>query len=267
MSLLSAPFEAVYNKDLYRKAAQSSAAHGFLYLLYFSVLITVLAMLVISVTIVPEGNRFMAWIKMNMPVVEIVRGEGIKINASSPYEMIHPEYGKVAIFDMTKTEVSLEEIGDWKVFVTSTKGYFQRDNGQLQVYDLKGTRRAEEKAGVDDRVVDAAFVQKIENIVKPVLLVLILGIIFVFFFIWKLIAALFYSLIGISLNRMRRERLSYGQILNVSFLAITPAAWVQFLLLLRGLEIPFGFLWSLAITSAYLYFGIKKAEEDFPPSV
>ena len=70
-------------------------------------------------------------------------------------------------------------------------------------------------------------------------------------------------------NQLRREKLSYNQILNISFLAITPAAWLQFLVLFTGSKIPFGFLGSLILTTAYLYFGIKRSEdgsyqEDFP---
>jgi hypothetical protein len=266
VSLLSAPFESFFNRNLYWRASQASAAQGFLYLLYFSGLVTVLLMLAISTTVLPAANRFLGWVKINMPVLEMTPGQGMSMNVPSPYTLVHPEYGNVAMFDMNKTEISLEEAKGWRVFITSTKAYFQKENGQLQVYDLKERRSAQGAGAPGKAVLDAAFVQKVENIVKPILLVIAAAAIFIFFFLWKLLAALFYSLIGLGINRLRRERLSYAQILNISFLAITPAAWLQLLLLSRGSQIPYGFLWSLAVTSAYLYFGIKKTEEEFPAS-
>ncbi len=261
MSLFSAPFESFYSKKLYRNASLSSVGQGFVYLLYFSALIMVLSMLIISMTVVPEANRFMGWVKINMPVLEITPGQSPKMDRPSPYQMVHPEYGNLAYFDMSKAEVPLEEIKDWKLYMTSTKAYFQKENGQFQIHDLVGEPVPEGKK-VETRTLDAAFVQKVENIVKPVLLIVAAALIFVLFFIWKLLTALFYSLIGMVLNLQRRERFSYGQILNVSFLAITPAAWIQFFSMLKGVEIPFGFFWTVALTSAYLFFGIRRTEEE-----
>lgn len=259
MNLIAALIQSLYNVRFYRQVVQASLAKGFLYLALWSAIFSVLVSMFTLLYFFPEANRFMEWFRQEMPVIQW-RPEGLQIDKASPYEMRHPRFGPIVTFDLNQSEIKSEQMGDMPIFVTSGKVYVRQSARQeLRIYDLTNP----ELKTKEPFVLDAEKVRKLEQTFKPWLLLIIAVGTFFAFFIWKLLAALFYSLIALLINRFRRTRLGYESLLNLTFFAMTASIWIGILQIFVGgaVKMPFGFLGSLILTATYLYLAIKFTEE------
>lgn len=263
MNLIAGLSRSLFSVRYYREVVQASVSKGFLYLALWSLIMASVVSVIAVTRFLPDANRFMEWFRQDMPVVQLTDA-GISIDKPSPYAMQHPRYGHVAMFDMNRTtEVSRGDIGDAWIFATATKLYIRHTSrNEIRVYDLISP----DMKGKDPLVLDAALVKKFENMIKPWAVVILAVLTFIFFFIWKLIAALFYSLIAMVINLFREPKLSYEALLNVCFFAMTATCWGSLLELCTGIiRIPFGLLGGLIITTTYLYLGVKFTEEPSAP--
>ncbi len=266
MDLFTAPIYALYSIRFYRQVIQSSLSNGFAYLALWSFFVSIVISMFILVRFFPEANHFMEWFREDMPVLQWTP-EGMTMDKPSPYEMKNPAYGSIMKFDMTKSEVPASEVEGVYAFMTSKKLYVKQSaHGEIRIYDLIPKEKQEKHEPVK---ITPEMVKELEKKIKPLLLLMIAGIAFLFFFVWKLLAALFYSGIGMLINLFRTPRLSYENVLNISFFAITGTVWINiFQMFISGwAKINFGFWGSLVITTTYLYLGIKFTEDEPPPPV
>ncbi len=264
MNLFLAPIYSLFSIQFYRGIIRSRLTNGLLYLIYLSVIATLLMSLWFVWQGIPQMNRFVEWAKSQMPSMTWTP-EGLVMNAQSPYTMVHPELGPLVIFDMNRIEVDSNGMQNVVMFVTSKKIFVKQGLNQIRAYDLTRTTpaaQAGETVGVIP--INGESLQQFYDSMRPWFMVL--GIVFFFFFfvVWKLLAALLYSWIGLLINFMRHPRLAYSAILNISFFALTAATLIQFLqMLIPALfRIPFGFVGSLLVTGIYLFIAIKKTEKE-----
>ena len=266
MDLFTAPIYALYSVRFYRQVIQSSLSKGFAYLALWSFFVSIVVSMFILLRFFPEANHFMEWFRQDMPTLEW-SPEGMTMDKPSPYEMKHPTYGSIMKFDMNKAEVPAAEMDHLFAYVTAKKLYVkQSSRGEIRIYDLiaKDGQGRKESFKITPDVV-----KELEKKIKPLLLLGIAAMTFLLFFIWKLLAALFYSAIGMLINLFRTPRLSYENVLNVSFFAITGSVWINIIqMFVAGwARINFGFWGSLVMTTTYLYLGIKFTEAEPPPPV
>jgi hypothetical protein len=163
---------------------------------------------------------------------------------------------------MTRTDVEAQAMGNLMVFVTSRKIYIKQGN-QMRIYDL---RREDTGAGPYSVQITKEYLDRLYASIRPWLALFAAILFFFFFFIWKLLAALFYSWFGLLINFLRRPRLNYGAIFDVSAFALTPVIWIQaiYLLVPAVAKLPFGFFGSFLLTFIYLVFAIKGTQEREP---
>ena len=260
MKLLLAPVYSLFSLSFYREILRKSLGRGFLYLAYLSFLATIVFLLFFTSRLLPEADRFAAWARAEMPALTWTP-QGLRMNLKSPYTMVHPQLGPLVTFDTSKTDAGTEEMKDVSMFVTSRKVFLKQRAGEIRVYDLKemmGAAKADNPAVVNGETLEGFY-----KSFKPMLFFLAIFFFFPFFFIWKFLAALFYSWFGLLLNFFRTEKLHYGQILNVSFFTLTPVLGIQLLQILipNAGRIPFGLPGSIAVTGVYLYFVIVKTQD------
>ncbi len=263
MTLLTAPLQALFNFNFYRQAGRSPLSKCFLYLLYLCLIFTVVFFFIFVFRIMPLVDDIVSWMKADMPVITWTP-EGISIDKPSPYVMTHSKFGPLITFDMSKSEVTPEEMGKSSVLVTSKKIFVSEQGaGSLRTYDLTKPSQEANQA-VSPAKVDAEAIQKFYNVLKPWLYGLMFVAVFFFFFVWKLLAALFYSWVGLLINFLSKPRLSYDAIFKISIFAITPwfvfqtvSGVVPFLNLLSR-----NFFASFLITSVYLFLAFKNVKQD-----
>ena len=261
MNLFTAPFTSLFSLDFYRKVTRSSLGLSFLYLTLLSFAGTAILFVVFMVRGLPEVNRFVDWAKTAMPAMTWTP-EGLTVNAPMPYTMTHPKLGPLITFDTTKLDVSLEMMGEAPIFVTSKKVFTKGNRGEVRIFDL--TQGAENQKAPSVIKLDGAWLQKLYQTAMPWFIVFMVVFVFIFYFVWKLCAALIYCWLGLLFNFLRHPRLGYEAIFKVSVFVVTPWFLIQLLaLVIPPLDriLPPGILGSLIVTGIYLFLAIKKTEE------
>lgn len=267
MKILTAPYYALFSLEFYQQVLFSPLKKGLLYLLYLSALVMLLFSGYFAVSVMPRVDAFAEWAAAELPPMTWTP-EGLVMDAPSPYPMIHPEYGFLAVIDMTRPEISQEEMGEAAVFVTSRYLYMRDGNGGVRVH---GLTRPADKVNPDQLAVpvDGELVRKIYGDLR--LWILIIPVLFSFplIFVTKLVEVAVFSLPGFFIARTRREPLDYSAVFNVSCFAVTAATLIEVRWIVPALAaIPFGFIGSAIVTTGYLFFALKKTEQpETPPSL
>ncbi len=261
MNIWTAPFYSLFSLRFYRWVIASPLYRGFLYLLFTGVVVTFCVLLAFASQALPRIDEFAAWLVEEMPEITWTP-QGITTQPAGPKTLVHPVLGPLVTFDTGASDVNEQTMGDVRVFVTATKLYLREEPRALRVYDLV-SGGVEKRAGAGPVTLTRETAEKFYRMAKPWAMTVIVIFVFSFFYLWKVLAALFYSLIGLLINLARRERLRYAQILNVSFFALTPMVLLQLL----SMTVPFlrtaqlGPLVSLVVTSVYLFIAVKLTEE------
>jgi len=267
MKLLTAPYYALFSLEFYQQVLLSPLKKGLFYLLYLSALVMLLFSAHFAFSIMPRIDAFAEWAATELPPMTWTP-EGLVMDAPSPYPMIHPEYGFLAVIDMTRPEISQEEMGDAAVFVTSRYLYMRDGNGGVRVHSL--TRPAD-KVNPDQLavLVDGDLVRKIYGDLRVWIFIVPVLISFPLILVTKLAEAAVFSLPGFFIARTRRQPLEYSAVFTTACFAVTAATLVEVRWIVPFLaEIPFGFIGSAILTTGYLFFALKKTEHpEIPPAI
>ena len=260
-SIFTAPFFALTRIDFYRGVAESRLVKGVQYLLYLSILSALITVYVFATVGLPKIQEIVDWIKGAMPVITVTQ-EGLSINVPSPYVMIHPAFGPMVHFDMGKDEVTREDLSGGGIFVTKKRVYIQQGS-EIKIYDVVEFFSRNERipvGGANEVTPDS--VQEFFDGAKAWFILIFFLFFLPFFFIWKLTVAVFYSWFGLLMNMGRRDKLTYGQILNVSIFAMTASICLQWLRLLVPFvnALPVIDLIGIGLTFLYLSLAIHKTD-------
>lgn len=252
MNFFIAPLLSLFSVKFYRSLTTVSMLRGILYLLYFSIITAIIGAIFVTFAFLPGIDKEAAYIAKQIPNLTF-NADGMKTDAAltQPY-LIKTQNGKVAVIvDTQKEAVTDKDMGEAYVFITAKKAFVRSDVHEISVYDLVGEMKNEVKGDrsfVINSGVAAGFYQNIRQWAPLFLLVL-------FFFIaliWKIIAAFLYSIVALLLNLLRKERLSYQSLFNITAAAMTPVWILQILSwFIAPLVISFNFLVALLLTVLY----------------
>ena len=80
-------------------------------------------------------------------------------------------------------------------------------------------------------------------------------------FIYRVLQALLYGLIGLLFANSLKAKLDYSATLRLAVVAVTPAIWLATLLELTGESLPYFWILSFVLAMAYLFYGVKANTE------
>lgn len=259
--ILLSPLYSLFSLNFYRRVLRSPLSKGFSYLLYLSVLFAFGVTIVFMFTVIPIGNEFANWLKQNFPELVLTR-EGVAAKVEQPFSLTHPDFGTIAVIDTTKEMPTAEDLGKTVFFVTKTQVFIQNRPGErtgdYRVVDLV-PRNEQAKATWRDFVVTGTFIETIYRRLRPFAAPLLFIFCVFFFFVWKLIVALLYSLLALILNLFRKEKLSYRSLVNLCFFAITPVIVLQWLRPFLPF-LPLNVFVAGFVTGSYLGLAILKTQ-------
>ncbi len=261
MSFLADPISSLFSRDFYRKASRWSVLRGLAYLCYLSLLLTLLFVWLLKTVAVPEMDQFVGWLKKEMPVLVWSEGK-LALKEGTVRELKHPVYGPLIKFDMTHSDFTELELGEYTIGITPEKAFVHQGGGRLKEFAWK-PRPGEEKQTfeITQDTIGAAYHQ-----MKSRLTVFFIFLLWGAVILWNVIAALFYSWVSLMINWTRRgEKLHYSHLLNISICALTPATFVMASqLCVPALNrLSFGIFGSFVLTAAYLFFAILGTDD--PP--
>jgi hypothetical protein len=189
-----------------------------LYIAYWAFLATAFFLTVFGSRLA-ISNGFMQWIKKESPVL-IWTPEGLSFEDNrTSARLDHPLYGPLAVIDTTRKPLSPNELGRLYLFVTSERIYFKHPMGRAEERVITKAGVAPQKK-IPSRVrVTGALIERFyKNAIITFILIAPLVLIPIFSFMFLAIAFT-YSLAGLLLNLMRKNKLSYGNIFTVTCFA------------------------------------------------
>ncbi len=262
LTFFTAPVTAFFYPPVYQDAAKSSAGRGVLYSLYLAGLSVALVMMTLSAKVMPQADAFVDWAKTQMPVL-IWTPAGLSLeNGQTTAALVHPQYGTIALFDMTKKSATDGEMDKAYIFVTSQKVFIKRAPGQIEERDITGAgMRSKEQLPPKVRI-DGNIVMKLYQNLKGAMVFVVPLMILVISFVFLLVANLFYSLAGLLLNLMRTEKLGYGAIFNLTCFATSAAftlTWLRALTPLQAVTFPFAL--NVLVNLAFMFFAFKVTDK------
>lgn len=257
-------FLSFYSRDFYRLLIDAPLSKGIGYLCFLALT----AMLFGAVLLVFQGKprleSFLMWVEHEVPTFTLSAEEGMKLQSGvSRKEVIHPEYGPIALFDSAKTEADLNELQKFPIVFTSENIYLWSGfNKETKVVELNSFKEFKDEPN-RKFLMDGKSIYQFYEVYKVFLLFWATAAILVLVLIWKFLAAIFYSWFGLIYNFFRFPRLSYSTVLNLSIFTLTPVFTFQLLQLSVPFlgKIPFGFFGAFLVTTSYLAFAIKGTED------
>lgn len=258
MDILLGPIYSLFSVSFYKRVLGFSFWKGFLYLCFLSLVYGVLFLVFLFMPFRGQADRFVSWFAEHLPQLTLTK-EGVLAEVQQPFEVKHPMYGSILVIDTTKA--SLETMPETLIYLTKTKLIFRNEaRGQYRVFNL-APESEEAKAQWKNFMITGPFLESWYYKLVPLAYPAVLIFIFLFFLIWKLLAALFYSLIALIIHLFRKEKLSYRSLFVCSIFALSPVIVLQW----AGMFIPriylvLNFFTALVLTALYLAFGILATQ-------
>ena len=252
MDLVLGPVLSLYSVAFYRRVARQRLGRGLAYLVYLSSLYSAAIAIALLAFWLPAADRFVDWLAPNLPELKLT-DHGAVMDAPQPFMLTHPVLGTLLVIDTRRETPSADDLREVPVFVTRTQVVVSEGRaGQRRVYDLV-PQTPEARARWDGMVVSGASVRSMYGRLRLLAAPLAFVACLVFFFVWKLLAALAYSVLGLVLNLLRRERLPYASILTLACFAMTAVIVLQTLAAFWAFG-PFrlSYLTAWLVTGAYL---------------
>ena len=193
LDFLLAPVLSFFSRRLYGKVLNKGVGFGFLYLFYLTILFCLLAFFLGQFILAPVVKDFTGWFVSSTPELKIT-ASGLEAAAKQPYLVKHPALGPLFMIDTSK-DLNALNADESKVPILVGKDHvlvrdFRRK--ETRVFNLSSLmeRAAKDKQPVRiTKEVMRELLNRLYGIIAPI----VLAVGFLIFFIWKLLAALFYS--------------------------------------------------------------------------
>ena len=254
-SIIHIPVLSFFSKDLYRDVGLNWNRICFGYLLLLLAVCWIPAMVRIN-------TGFAGFVKNDAPLVvdqvpEITITDGqVSIKEPQPYYIKIPDTNDIlAVIDTTGTINSLEDANSLCLL---TKTDFMWRQGTFETRNL-------DLSQVKSFTLSGDSIMKFLHITKKFLVVIMYPIALLSSYVYRIIQALIFAAIGLLFASLCKVSLSYGALLRLAVVAMTPCMIVKTVFGLAGVHLPCGAgLVYLLIALAYLYFGVYACSQITP---
>ncbi|MBB71401.1 MAG: hypothetical protein CMF50_03285 [Legionellales bacterium] len=246
--LLRPLYMSFYSKSLYQDVGQNWRGTCFLYLFI------VLAICWIPLTV---QYNYIADKLINGPVHSLINefpskmtvenGE-LSISAPVPYNIVDETTGRpVIIFDTSGQHTNLENTAA-RVLIMKQGVLYYKNDYETRFYQFPQDMSIE---------VNHEMMKSWLGNLKFILILLVFPICLIGAFIYRIIQALVYGLLGLFFNVFIKSPLDYVPILRLSVIAVTPAILIGTVLELMMVSFPYQYTLYFLLTMGYLIFGLR----------
>lgn len=252
-----APFFSLWSKSFYVDVAKNW--HGLAYLyLFFLICFTWLFMSIKKqLDAVYFADQFVTPIVQQMPTIVISKGV-LSIDRPSPYAIKAGPDQPVIVFDTREKPIDPSECAGTYLITKNTVFYCPKNGSKEEMASIRDNKANQ----IDLSTIDRALVdqqtanQFIKDIKKSVALIVFI-IMVPLGFIFCVLQTLIYGLLGKLIANLNKVELSYGTLIRLSTVALTPVLLVDSLLKVRDINTGFWLILSPIITICYLVFAIR----------
>lgn len=257
-STFSAFAHSFYSKDLYQDVGRNWKGIGFGYLLLLVALAWIPSMVQMHFALRRFVSRDASGLINQIPRITIKNGT-VATDVQTPYFIKDPGDGKtVAMIDLTGKYESLEG-NDAKVLLTQHKLLSKQSNNETRVYDL---------SNVKDFWLDRDRVGGWARTFGDFFAVILYPFCVFGSYVYRILQALFYGLIGLMFASMAGARLNYGASVRLAAVAITPILILDEILSLTPFHVSFWWLICFLVAMGTIFFAVhsnKQLPATAPP--
>lgn len=236
-----------YKKELYADVASAWKGTAFLYLFLLIALIWVPEIIQMhfkhSNIIKKEALGFVD----QVPAFKITNGI-VTIDKPTPY--VIKEHGGKEIMRIDPSAPTEIEGPAPKILITKNKILFKKSEQETRIYDLSTIKNFQ---------LDRALLYKFLNMFVKWFAVVLYPFAVLSSFIYRIIQAVIYALIGILIAKHLKVELGYQALVRLAVISITPVLIIDTIYSVAGLKIPSWWLICFIIAMCYMYFGIKAS--------
>ncbi len=256
------PIQSLYSLSFYKKVLRYPLRCGFLFLLYLSLLFSIWASLLFYRRSLPSIDEFVTWMGANLPQINLTQ-QGLELEKKEAVLLTHPRFGPLIYIDPTIDSPNQEQMGQAPILLTHTKAVYHNANtGEIRMQSLVPNLTAK---GWKPAVITGKKVLMVWKRMRPLIAIFFFGIVFAATFVWKLLAALGYSLVSLVLNLLRKNRLSYKQLINATIFALAPPSVLQWISWqFPVLQLATHFFIIFPVTVLYIGIAILATQEKEP---
>ncbi len=260
-SIIHIPVLSFFSKDFYREVGLSWKGICFGYLLLLLAICWIPMMVKIHTGFSAFVNNQAPPFIDQVPEITITDGQ-VSIKEPQPYYIKIPDTNDIlAVIDTTGTINSLEDANS-PCLLTKTDFMWRQGTFETRTLDL---------SQVKSFTLSSNSIMKFLHITKKFLVVIMYPIVLLSSYVYRIIQALIFAAIGLLFASLCKVSLSYGALLRLAVVAMTPCMIVKTVFGLAGVHLPCGVgLVYLLVALAYLYFGVyacsqtPPAQQQFP---
>ena len=251
-SIIHIPVLSFFSKDFYREVGLNWKGLCFGYLLLILAVCWIPAMVRIHIGFAGFVNKNAPTVVEQVPEITITDGQ-VSIDEPEPYYIKIPDTeNNLVVIDTTG---SIESPQDANAFclLTKTSLITIQSDYETRTYDLSQVKSFN---------VSSDGVMKFLNIMKKLLVIILYPITLLSSYVYRIIQALIFAAIGMLFASMCRISLSYGALLRLAVVAMTPCIIFKTVAGSAGMNLPciVGLLYFV-ITLAYLYYGVYACSQ------
>ena len=273
LDYLFSPILSLFSPRFYKRIQKSSVVAGFIYLVYLSIIYTIVFLVHISLRWIPIVEDTVSWFARAVPPITYQKRE-FSSPVKQPFTLKHPMLGTVMVIDTSKETATAEEIKKTYFFITKKLVYVTNPIAQeTQVVDLSSSK-VKNTSGEINQTFTGKMIVIFYKRAKPVFLVVLFVLAGGLVFLWKLSAAFISFLIAVVMNQFRERMLPSSGLFNTSAFAVTFVVFLQMLdMIAPGLHLMPPTWMAVLMTSLYLGFAIlviapsEKSGRPLGPSI
>lgn len=250
-SIIHIPVFSFFSGKLYKDVGLRWKGVNFGYLLLFLALCWIPTMVRMHVVFAAFVENYAPGYLEQMPEITIRDGE-LSISEEQPYYIKAPDSNDIlAVIDTTGTFNTLED-ANALCLVTKNKITWRKSDIETQTMDL--SQIAEFDLTRKD-------VMGWLRMVSKFLAVTIYPGALLGSYVFRILQALIYGVVGLLFGLLFKSALSYGAMVRVAVVAMTPGMVVKTILGMAEVRVPYSGLILLLVTLVYLLFAVKVISE------
>jgi hypothetical protein len=265
-------FLSFFSPSLYRDVAKEWHGLGYVYLFLLVCLSIFFMALQTQVVAVPRAQQIVDSIISQMPSVTIDKGK-LSIDKPSPYVLTEPKSDRAIItFDTRPKPMTFEE-SKCVFLVTSDAVYGRKQSTGTSGADRNRNPSALAEGGtvekfslstIDHFTLDMNSGKQVVNSFFQWLGTIIFFVWVPFGFAFCVVQTLLYALVGKAFSKMVEVNLTYGTLVRLAAVALTPVLLLDSLQKVASVNIPHWPWVSLFLALGYLYFAVYSNSQVQP---
>lgn len=250
-NFLQAIYMSFFSRNLYRDVVANWGAEVILYLFFVLFLCWVVLMLFIQ----PAINQFAAVVTKEyagqIPPMKITNGV-ISTPEKKPYYIKEPGSNNVVAVIDTSGKYQTVENMPANVLVTANEVMYKSNPNEVKIQKLSSNLNTE---------IEPTTLGILINKYAHYAWILLFPVALLFSFFYRLIQALIYAVLGKIFAAFSNVTITYGQVLKLAMVAITPTLLISTILDLLIAGFPFEWLAYFILSMSYLIFALSAVKQ------